>query len=555
MLIERDVPVPMREGTVLRADVYRPEVNDPVPAIVCRLPYDISHRLVPLSAIDPERACEAGFAVVCQSTRGRHRSEGRFHPFVHEGRDGYDTVEWAAAQPWCSGSVGMAGRSYGGVTQWLAALEEPPHLKAIFPVVIGSDFYHNWIYQGGAFQLGFNLFWALLVTMEREANRATSHYPHLPLSTLPVMRESDAASFYFEWMEHATDDAYWQALSIRRRYGSVRVPAFNVGGWYDVFLAGTLENFARMRREGGSEAARQGQRLLIGPWAHGTTYGPYPDHSFPLFEDRDALDLTDLQLEFFSHHLKGGRAVEEPPVRIFVMGENRWRHANDWPLPLTQYTPWYLHAERENGERTGSLSPSPPGEEDADAYTYDPRDPAPTVGGITSLPALVLGANHAPKDQRRLERRPDVLVYTSEPLSEEVEVTGPLAAVLYAATTTPDTDFVVKLTDVYPDGKSLILAEGVLRARFRDGFERPAAVEAGRVYAFRIDLAATSNLFRAGHRIGILVTSSSFPRFDPNPNTGNRLGLDGPEDLREARQTIFHDRERPSHVLLPIVPL
>jgi putative CocE/NonD family hydrolase len=236
------------------------------------------------------------------------------------------------------------------------------------------------------------------------------------------------------------------------------------------------------------------------------------------------------------------------------MGENRWRDEADWPLSRTRYTPWYLRAHSEGGEGAGSLSPDPPGAEAPDSYLYDPADPAPTVGGVTSLPAIVFGTNAGPKDQRRLDARSDVLTYTSAPLERPMEVTGPLRAVIYAATTAPDTDFVVKLMDVHPEGTSIILAEGVLRARFRDGFERPTALEPGRPYAFNIDLAATSNLFRAGHRVRIAVTSSSFPRFDRNPNTGRPLGTDGPEDLRPARQTIFHDRERPSHIILPVIP-
>jgi putative CocE/NonD family hydrolase len=556
VLVERNVPVPMRDGTVLRADVYRPDTPSPLPAVVSRVPYDRTHPLVPLSALDPERAVEAGFAVVCQDTRGRYESEGRFYPFVHEGKDGFDTIEWVAAQPWCSGAVGMAGRSYAGATQWLAAVEQPPHLKAIFPVVIGSEFYEGWIYQGGAFQLGFNLFWALLILAPNAASRPTAQYRHLPLSTLPLLREKEAASFYFDWIAHATNDDYWQALAINRRYNRVQVPAFNVAGWYDVFLRGTLENFARMRQEGGSAVARTGQRLLVGPWAHGSTYGPYPDHGFELFAPGDATDLTDRQLRFFAHHLKSeaNGLDQEAPVRIFIMGENQWRDEQEWPLARTRYTRWFLHSDGAAGTSGGSLSPIPPAEEPPDRYLYDPQHPAPTVGGPTSLPALFLGTNSGPRDQRQVEERADVLVYTSAALEQPVEVTGPLTVTLYAATTAPDTDFVAKLMDVCPNGVSRILAEGIRRARFRDGYDHPQPLASGRVYEYTIDLVATSNLFLAGHRIRLALTSSSFPRFDRNPNTGNPLGVDGPEELRPARQAVFHDRERPSHILLPVIP-
>jgi putative CocE/NonD family hydrolase len=540
----------MRDGTLLRADVYRPEAAARVPVVVCRVPYDRSHPLVPSAALDPERAVERGFAVVCQDTRGRYGSEGHFRPFEDDARDGYDTVEWAAAQPWSTGAVGMAGRSYGACVQWLAAAERPPHLRALVPVVIGSDFHDGWIYQGGAFQLGFNIFWALLVAAPKEAPRANAYARHRPLRTLPVLRElGERASFYFDWIERDARDPYWQAIDLEAKYTRVQVPACNVGGWYDVFLGGTLENFVRMRREGGSEAARAAQKLVIGPWGHGGTYGPYPDHSYREFGSGDTLDVTDLELRFLERHLMDVRngVDEEPPVRIFVMGENAWRDEPAWPLARARSTPWYLRAG-------GLLSPEPPGGEPPDEYTYDPGDPAPTVGGSTSLPALLFGTSSGPQDQRRVEARPDVLVYTSAPLQAPLEVTGPLRLVLHAATSAADTDFVGKLTEVDGEGVSRILAEGILRARYRAGFGSPRPVEPGEVVAYEIDLVATSFLFRPGHRIRLAVTSSSFPRFDPNPNTGHALGVDGPEELRPARQTIFHDAARASHLVLPVVP-
>lgn len=538
----------MRDGVVLRADVYRPESAAPVPAVVSRTPYDRGNSMIPPAALDPERACDAGIALVCQDVRGQYGSEGEFYTFLSEGPDAYDTVEWTAAQPWCSGAAGMAGRSYAGACQWLGAAQQPPHLRALVPVVTGSDYYEGWIYQGGAFQLGFNLFWTRLMNDPRGATKLDALYRHLPLKTVPVLSETESARYYFDWLEHATDDDYWQALSINRRYGRVLVPVFNVGGWYDIFLGGTLENFVRMRAEGGSEEARAGQRLLIGPWAHGSTYGPYPDHSFEAFRPHDGVDLAALQLAFFRRHLRGEAGPDDdPPVRIFVMGENRWRDEDDWPLARERSEQWFLHA-------SGGLSPEGPGEEAPDEYVYDPREPAPTVGGPTSLPALFMRTNAGPLDQRKVENRPDVLVFTSAPLERPLEITGRLAVVLYAATDARDTDWVAKLCDVDPDGRSRILAEGVIRARFHEGFDRERPVEPGRPTRYRIDLVATSNVFLPGHRLRLLVTSSSFPRFDRNPNTGNPLGTDAADDLRPARQAVFHDAPRPSHVVLPVVP-
>lgn len=537
----------MRDGVVLRADVYRPDGGAPVPALVNRTPYDRTSPLIQLAAIEPERAVEAGFALVCQDVRGRFESEGDFYTFFPDGEDTFDTVEWAAAQPWCDGRVGMVGRSYAAAVQWLGAALQPPHLAAISPIVTGSDFYRGWIYEGGAFQFGFNVFWIWLMSNPRGASKLDEVYAHLPLRTLPVP-DHDWARLYAHWVAHSTDDHYWRALSINRRYDRIDVPAYIVGGWYDVFVRGTLENYVGLRRRAEAEGT-PAPRLLVGPWAHGSTYGPYPDHSFDVFGGADALDVPGLQLRFFARHLRGeaNGLDDEAPVRIFVMGENRWRDEDDWPLARATEEAWHLRGG-------GGLTREAPGDEPPDEYVYDPNDPAPTIGGPTSLPARLMKPNSGPLDQRRLADRPDVLVFVSEPFEEPVEVTGPIALVLHAATDAPDTDFVAKLVDVRPDGTSIILAEGVLRARFREGFERELMVEPGRPYEFRLDLAATSNVFLAGHRAGLLVTSSSFPRFDRNPNTGNPLGVDGPGDLRPARQAVFHDAARPSRLLLPVVP-
>lgn len=536
----------MRDGVVLRADVYRPDTDSPVPAIVARTPYDRSFPLIPPAALDPEVAVEAGFALVCQDVRGQYGSEGDFYTFTTEGPDTFDTVEWAAAQSWCNGAVGMSGRSYGGAVQWLGAVERPPHLRAIFPVVTGSDYYHGWIYQGGAFQLGFNLFWTRLMNDPKGATKLQALFEHLPLKTVPVAPERDAARYYFDWLEHPTNDGYWQALAINRRYERIEVPAFVVGGWFDIFLGGTLENFAGVRAHGGSAIAREGTRLLVGPWAHGSTYGPYPDHGFEQFAPHDRLDLADYQVRFFRRHLLGEDSGDEPPVRLFVMGENRWRDEEEWPLPRARQAAWFLRAG-------GLLSPEGPGEEPPDELLYDPRDPAPTIGGPTSLPARLMRTNAGPLDQRRVEERADVLVYTSPPLERPLEATGPLRVVLHAATDAQDADWVAKLSDVDPDGVSRILAEGVLRARFRDGFDGERLVEPARPFEYDLDLVATCNVFLPGHRIRLAITSSSFPRFDRNTGSGKPLGEDQPADLRVARQTIFHDASRPSRVLLPVV--
>ena len=355
--------------------------------------------------------------------------------------------------------------------QWLGAVEQPPHLRAISPIVTGSDYYHGWIYEGGAFQFGFNVFWIWLMSNPRGVGELAQVYRHLPLRTLPI-REHSWARLYAHWLAHCTDDHYWQLLSINRRYERVQVPALIVGGWYDVFLRGTIENYVGMRERGGSNEARNGARLVIGPWAHGSTYGPYPDHSFPQFGAEQDLDVPGLQLEFFDRWLRGGEG-DQPPVRIFVLGENRWRGEDEWPLSRARESPWYLRAD-------GRLSEEGPGEETPDDFVYDPTDPAPTLGGPTSLPAKGLKMNTGPADQRPLAARSDVLVYTSDVFEQPLEVTGPLTLILHAATDARDTDFVAKLADVAPDGETTILVEGVLRARFREGFHRRVSPRAGR---------------------------------------------------------------------------
>lgn len=554
MIVECNVAVPMRDGVLLRADVYRPERDGPVPAVLGRTPYDRTFGPTPPSIVDPERAAENGIALVCMDVRGQHGSDGEFYPFRAEGADGHDSVEWVAAQSWCSGAVAMAGRSYSAATQWLAAAAQPRHLRAIAPVVVGSNYFDGWVYQGGAFQLGFNLFWVQIMAGRGKRVRMEEQYRHLPLGEASLVADSPSGRFYRDWIEHPVLDDYWRALSIDASYGEVLVPAFNVGGWYDIFLGGTLENYMRMRSEGGSEVARTGTRLLVGPWAHGSTYGAYPDHSFDAFSPHDGVDLQTACLDFLGEQLSAGACAEPPaPVRIFVMGVNRWRDEQDWPLARAVQERWFMHSDGEAATSGGTLSRTAPADEPADTYRFDPGDPAPTIGGPTSLPGKFLRTNAGPLDQRPLEGRGDVLAYTSEPLAEDLEVTGPLSMTLHAATSAQDADWVAKLCDVEPDGFSRILAEGILRARFREGFEAESEVEPGRPYEYEIDLKATSNVFTCGHRIRLLLTSSSFPRFDRNAGTGGRPGEVREENLRVAQQTVFHDAARASSLLLPVV--
>jgi uncharacterized protein len=573
--VERNIPVPMRDGVILRADVYRPEAAGALPALLVRTPYG---KALSSSVVegDPLRMAEAGYAVVEQDTRGRFSSQGTFYPFSDDGLDGYDTVEWVAAQPWCSGNVGMFGSSYLGATQWLAAVESPPHLTAIHPQLTGSDFYEGWVYQGGAFALGLALSWSLILAGnhigggtsrggETPSDRRSDAYAaavddflsgcaHLPLSTYPFFRSERLAPYYYDWLDHPSNDGYWSKWSIERRHHAVMVPAFHLGGWHDVFLGGTLRNFIGMKKSGGSPLARSGQRLLVGPWAHcppaysnmvgGVDYGM-----------RSAGSTIDIDGELIRWHdrwTKGTRngVDDEAPVRLFIMGENAWRDEWDWPLERAEEVRFYFHGRgRANSLRgDGQLSPAPPGSEPPDTFLYEPRNPAPTRGGGLCCLDQVHGGAY---DQRQIEEREDVLVYTTLPLEEPVEVTGPLRVVLYAASSAPDTDFTAKLVDVAPCGFARNLADGIIRARYREGRTAEMLLTPGEVTEFTIDLIATANLFKKGHAVRVEISSSNFPRFDRNQNTGHDSGRDA--ETAAAAQTVFHDARYPSHIVLPVV--
>jgi uncharacterized protein len=576
LIIDRDVPVVMRDGVALYADIYYQD-DRPRPAILSRLPYNKDSIEAPYIP-EPRRAIDAGFVLVVQDTRGRGASGGEFYPFRDEAADGYDTVEWVAAQSWCDGNVGMTGASYFGATQWLAASLQPPHLKAIFPIMTAHDYHQGWTYQGGAFSLGFNLTWTLWAlapdTLARQVSEghaspqelqelldtldqtyAIAH--HLPLSDLAVLNKT--APYYRDWIAHEVDGDFWQRWSPCSYHARVCVPAFHVGGWYDLFLGGTLGNYLGMRQHGASEVVQQGQYLLVGPWTHGTTTGTFAERDFGALTDANIVDLTDLQLRWFTHWLcpNDAQQYDEPRVRIFTMGTNQWRDASDWPLPETEWVRYYLRGggDANSVAGDGRLDREAPSlEEPIDTFRYDPRDPVPTWGGPTFLPGLTVAANAGPRDQHQVETRSDVLVYTSPPLTEDLDVTGPIRVTLYASTTAVDTDFTAKLVDLFPDGRAFNLTEGIIRARFRNGMHHVELVEPGVVTEYVIDACATSNVFRDGHRIRLEISSSNFPRFDRNTNTGHPLGIDGPTDLISAVQCVYHTPHFPSHITLPVIP-
>ena len=574
IIVEKNVGVPLRDGVVLRADIYRPAAAGTYPVLLQRTPYNKNLNVISTMLLDVMRAASEGYVVVIQDSRGRYASEGEFYTFRDDILDGYDTVEWCAVQSWSNGNVGMYGASYVGATQWLATIAQPPHLKAIFPLITASHYHEGWAYQGGAFALGFNESWTmtflapdtlqrLLRTKPAAAERLAAlmqgvddmcqWFRHVPLKDFPLFQ--DAAPYFYDWLAHPDDDDYWAQWNIEQHYSKIRIPACNLGGWYDIFLGGTLRNYTGMREQGATLEARNGQRLIIGPWQHAwPPNNVVGEVNYGLSSTALAMDIDGLQLKWFDYWLKGKQngLLDEPPVRLFVMGENRWRSENEWPLARTQYTKYYLHSDGKanslNGN--GSLSPQPPRGEPADVYVSDPRSPVPTKGGgLCCWPAELPGGAH---DQRTIEARTDVLVYTTPVLERDVEVTGPVTLTLFAATSAVDTDFTGKLVDVHPDGFARNLTDGILRARYRESRAQGTLLKPSEVYEYTIDLWATSNVFKAGHRIRLEIASSNFPRFDRNPQTGEQSRE--ATRLEPALQHVFHDELRPSHVVLPLIP-
>jgi uncharacterized protein len=567
ILIDKNVMVPMRDGVHLATDVYRMDGAAPAPLLLSRTPYDKEHAVAGSTTFDIVRAVQAGYAVVIQDVRGRYASEGAFAPMFQETRDGVDTIAWAAAQPWSRGVVGTFGGSYVGGTQWLPAREQPPALQAMAPAVTFSDMYEGNTYQGGAKVL-HDLRWVVANIIPGEIQRRVMRggkppegaasldvnavLAGLPLADHPLIHE--LAPFYHDWLAHATPDAYWRPGSPDAGYEQITAPALNISGWYDIFLWSTFQNYMGMRQRGGSEQARLGQRMIIGPWTHMNFTGSFPEREFDASASSDALDLTGIQLRWFDRWLKGidNGVDQEPPVMLFVMGSDEWRTEPDWPLPDTQYRPYYLHSTGQANtlHGDGALSAEPPVDEPPDVYLYNPFRPVPTVGGQIILPG---GNAMGPRDQRAVETRDDVLVYSTPMLDRSVEVAGPIELVLFVASSARDTDFTGKLVDVEPDGRAMILTEGILRARYRMSLTAPELLEPDVVYEIRLDLWATANVFLPGHRIRLEVSSSNFPRFDRNSNTGGEIAREAASDYRPAINRIFHDAAHPSRLILPII--
>jgi putative CocE/NonD family hydrolase len=564
--IERRVEIPLRDGVMLRATAFRPDAPGRFPAIVYRTPYGQEDY-----AREPEfpiKAARRGYQVFLVDVRGRYTSDGVFEAYRNEKADGFDVIEWAAAHPRCDGRVGSYGGSYPGFVQWLALSQNPPHYTTAVPTMTPTSS-HHFFFQGGAFNLTwFDWFMPLIVPdLRRRAGddsgpwdeataykewvpRRRSIYMQRPLVAPALLRRW--APYYYEWAQHPDESDWWRFADVERDFGRMRVPVYLVTGWYDNNYGpiGATRGFEGMRTRAATPEARELTKLIIGPWTHSsidvlaTRFGEID------FGPNAGLDFDAFLLRWFDARLKGvDTGIDaEPPVRLFVMGDNVWRHESEWPLARARSTSLYLRGE--GGALTvagdGRLSAEPPrAVEPADTYVFDPIDPVWDEQFERS------GAF----DQAVFETRDDVLVFTSEPLESDLEVTGEMIAELYVSVDRPDTDLAVRVTDVHPDGTSYAIngpEAGYLRLRYREGMDRQLPMEPGRIYAVRIGDMLTSNVFKKGHRIRLQITSSRAPHFDPNPNTGEEIAT--ATHLQPARITIHHDADHRSRVVLPVIP-
>jgi putative CocE/NonD family hydrolase len=549
-----DVRVPMRDGVELSTDIYLPKAAGPFPTILVRTPYDNSAET---HFNHGQRVAKQGYAFVVQDLRSRYDSPGSdYYPYVHEAEDGFNTQEWIGQQPWSNGRIGTSGGSDLGLTQWICAPLRSKYLTCMVPRVIGADQFNGLFYPYGAFQLFVIFTWGMrnsIRTRQPNVDRLTWFQA---MRTLPLRDADEAIGLnlpqWKDWIDHSTYDEYWAPLNIEAKLGEVAAPAFNMGGWYDLDSRETFTNFNALRLHGRTPEARK-SKLIVGPWPHrlsqSTRNGDVD------FGTASKVDLDALELRWFDYWLKGieNGIVDEPPLRLFIMGRNEWRDEHEWPLARTDWQKWYLHSGGDANTLLGdgALSPAAAADDEpTDHFVYHPEYPVPTLGGGPCCnPELVPWAAH---DQRDIEMRNDVLCYTGEPLDRDLEVTGPIQAILYAATDGRDTDWTAKLVDVWTDGYAMILCNGIIRARSRESLSHPTLLESGKIYRYEISVGVTGNVFKKGHRIRLEISSSNFPLYDRNLNTGNRLGHDA--ELRPAHQTIFHSREYPSHLVLPVIP-
>jgi len=548
-MVARNVKVRMRDGVDLSATIFFPKKASRYPVVLIRTAYN---RVNYVDTSFPTN----GMILVVQDCRGRYESGGEWVPLVNETSDGYDTIRWLRRQPWCNGKIGMYGDSYLAYTQYAIGHVAGKQLTALNPRFCPGDWWKRAFYCDGVFSLALTWSWLSVESSSRisEANLLPAFEVGKLLRKLPIIRMDEFTGagpleHYRNSVRRNRYDAYWKNLNAREQFSKYRVPVFITGGWFDNYPSETMLNFVALREQAPTRKLRDSHRVQMGPWMHGingtTKLG---DLDF----GKDALSQNDATFRWLDCLLHGGTPAQfqKAPVRIFVMGLNRWRDEYEWPLARTRYVNYYL-------QLGGRLGTDVPEKGKPDRYVYDPENPVPTLGGNHSVgpynPGLYEHAKPGPFDQRPIEKRKDVLTYTSDVLKQDTEVTGPVVLKLFASSSARDTDFIAKLTDVYPDGRSINMTEGVIRARFReDVWGKPKLLKPGEVYEFTIDMLVTSNVFKRGHRIRVDIMSSNFPLWDRNLNTGNDPATD--TEIRVAQQSIYHDEEHPSHIILPVIP-
>lgn len=571
LYIDTNVAVPMRDGVTLATDLWQPAGTGPWPVLLARTPYDRTStvHLGNPKLPDIRALVDSGYVVVVQDVRGTGESPGLMEPHRFDQSDTVDTLVWIADQTWCNGSVGMWGASYMGFPQWQAAAQAPTVLRAIAPAMTSADIYRAWYSTQGAVSQGTLYNWSARMAVANLSRPRSDGIPdpHDAASVRAALEDANALyslpihhqdallrglPWLGEMLAHPDCDEYWKRWAALDRSSAITVPALNVTGWYDVFAREVVRSYTTMRSNGGSASAREGQRLIIGPWGHGdgADLGFFPDRTFGLAGSVKAAAITQAHVRFFDQWLKDGAEVDQGArVRIFVMGLDRWREEDDWPLPDTRYEDYFLRsAGRANtAGGDGRLQRRTAADERSDSYSYDPVDPVPTAGGAT----LGFDGFAGPADQTDVEHRDDVLCYTSETLQDPLEVTGHLTLTVHVSSTAVDTDITGKLVDLFPDGRAIILCEGLCRMRYRASLSQPQLLIPGQIVEITIDMGVTSNVFGSGHRIRLEVSSSNFPRYDRNPNTGDPdVSTAG---TKVALNRIFHGPAHPSRLTLPVI--
>ncbi len=576
----------MRDGTRLATDIYLPAAPGRYPVIMQRTPYGLRLGHGCWASLSGGIAfwAQNGYVGVTQDARGTFRSEGTFHPIVQEQADGYDAVEWAAAQSWSNGRVGMIGSSYFGVTQWQAAVTSPPHLFAIAPSVTSTDYHDQWTYVNGVFDLWFGQSWLLnffapdayrrqLISKgstEADALKASDDYlaqgkknilsrwaTHVPLDSFEEYRM--LAPYYYEWLQHPNYDDYWAKLDVERQFGKVTVPALISGGWYDLFEIGTIRSFVGMNAEGGTPEARNGTKLVM---QGGGVHGGMGVMSMGAAND---INMQALQLRFYDRYVKNIESGTErdPRVQLFVqvppdagmqMG-GFWVTGDTYPLPGTRQMRFNLRSGGHTNTRQGDgvLDADRRSDGPDDTFTYDPSKPVPALGGGLCCVSLGSYFGSGVQDQSLLEVRDDVLVYTSAPLAKDLPVIGQAKVKFWAKSSARDTDFTAKFVDVHPNGFAQNILDRVVRASLRGGSKSaPVLMQPGTAYEFEIDLGYAGSLVKAGHRVRLDISSSKFPHLPANRNTGNDPRTDSGSVV--ARQTLVHNAEHSAYLELSVVP-